>query len=89
MACIFFAATSEAKFKAIPTRTNRYKKSPLPYLTDILNDLNQQKILVPKADVLYEDFKNYVNCGLQPMNQIDESIVNQITVIKMFSWLTT
>ena len=31
---------SEAKFKAIPTRTNRYKKSPLPYLTDILNDLN-------------------------------------------------
>ena len=28
------------KFKAIPTRTNRYKKSPLPYLTDILNDLN-------------------------------------------------
>ena len=31
---------SVPKFKAIPTRTNRYKKSPLPYLTDILNELN-------------------------------------------------
>ena len=26
-------------FKPIPTRTNRYKKSPLPYLTDILNGM--------------------------------------------------
>ena len=35
------------KFKPIPTRTNRYKKSPLPYLTDILNELNSKKSWVP------------------------------------------
>ena len=27
-------------FREIPTRTNRYKKSPLPYLTEILNEMN-------------------------------------------------
>ena len=26
-------------FKVVPTRTSRYEKSPLPYLTEILNDL--------------------------------------------------
>ena len=31
------------RFKPIPPRTNRYKKSPLPYLTDILNELKFQK----------------------------------------------
>ena len=28
-------------FKPIPTRTIRYKKSPLAYLTDILNEMNE------------------------------------------------
>ena len=27
-------------FRPIPTRTNRYEKSPLPYLTDMLNEMN-------------------------------------------------
>ena len=27
-------------FRAIPTRTSRYKKSPLPYLTEMLNEMN-------------------------------------------------
>ena len=27
-------------FRAIPTRTSRYKKSPLPYLTEILTEMN-------------------------------------------------
>ena len=27
-------------FKPIPTRTSRYEKSPLPYLTNMLNEIN-------------------------------------------------
>ena len=27
-------------FREIPTRTSRYKKSPLPYLTEMLNEMN-------------------------------------------------
>ena len=27
------------KYKPVPTRTDRYRDSPLPYLTDLINEL--------------------------------------------------
>ena len=30
---------SNPKFNPVPTRTDRYKKSPLPYLTELLNNI--------------------------------------------------
>ena len=35
--------TIQTKYKPVPTRTDRYKTSPIPYLTDLLNDYHTEK----------------------------------------------
>ena len=49
-------------FRPIPTRTSRYKRSPLPYLTEMFNEMNT----MPNQRNMNQctDVKN-VNCGLQ------------------------
>ena len=36
-------SATKTKYKVVPTRTDRFKNSPLPYLTDMLNEYYKEK----------------------------------------------
>ena len=64
-------------------------KNP-PYLISLASWMNctPRRFEYQNLDLFMKTWNKYVICGLYPMKQIDVSIVNQITVIKMLSWLT-